>query len=161
MSKNKIPAKATKDTQKKFIIDEKSKKELKPEKSIGLSELDNKWNMNNKILELFSTNIEKDQNLKEKYAIALIIILGIQLVALIAIFVLKGCNVLNYSDSTFNIFITGGIAEVFILVRVIVKYLFTDNLTDALKIILESNNKGNLNKNKNNFNKKSDKSSEN
>lgn len=161
MNKNKNPAKVTKDIKKEFIINEKSKKELKPEKSIGLSELDNKWNMNNKILELFSTNIKKDQSLKEKYAIALIIILGIQLVALIAIFVLKGCNILNYSDSTFNIFITGGIAEVFILVRVIVKYLFTDNLTDALKIILESNNKGYLNKNKSNFNKKSDKSSEN
>ena len=59
---------------------------------------------------------------------------------MIIIFVLKGCNVLDYSDSTFNLFITGGIAEVFTLIMVIVKYLFNDNLTEALKIILTNNN---------------------
>ena len=59
---------------------------------------------------------------------------------------------LIYSDSTFNIFITGGIAEVFVLVRVIVKYLFKDNLTNALNIILENNNQVKYHK-KNNKNK--------
>lgn len=60
---------------------------------------------------------------------------------MITIFILKGCGVLSYSDSTFNIFISGGIAEVFVLVRVIVKYLFKDNLTNALNTILENNKK--------------------
>lgn len=63
-----------------------------------------------------------------------------QLIALITIFVLQGIGLLSYSDVSFNIFVTGGIAEVYVLVRVIVKYLFNDNLTDLLKIILRANN---------------------
>ncbi len=97
--------------------------------------------MNDKIIALFADNISKDQTLKEKYAIILIIILSIQLLALIVIFILRGVDILKYSDSTFNIFVSGGIAEVFVLVRVIVKYLFKDNLTNSLNIILENNNK--------------------
>ena len=113
---------------------------LKTNKARPLSEFENKWNMNNKIIELFASNIQKDQKLRGRYAIILIAILTVQLLALIIIFVLKGCNVLDYSDSTFNLFITGGIAEVFTLIMVIVKYLFNDNLTEALKIILTNNN---------------------
>lgn len=159
MSKT-IPAKETEDKYEIIMkmfnprnevlgIDEKEEKPI--------DEVSKKWNMNERILELFADNIEKDQELKEKYAIILITILAIQLIALITIFVLKGCGVLSYSDSTFNLFITGGIAEVFVLVRVIVKYLFKDNLTNALNIILENNNqvkqKRNYKNNKNNKNK--------
>ena len=142
--KNNKPAKGTQDKyeiiMKMFkpsneIVDNTNLEETKP-----IDEVSKKWNMNDRILELFADNIERDQNLKEKYAIILIIMLAIQLVALITIFVLKGCSVLVYSDSTFNLFITGGIAEIFVLVRVIAKYLFKDNLTNALNIILENNN---------------------
>lgn len=118
-----------------------------------IDELSKKWNMNDRIIELFAKNMSKDQILKERYAIILIIILGIQLIALVTIFILKGCNVLKYSDSSFNLFISGGIAEVFILVRVIVKYLFKDNLTDSLNIILKMNNKKYTNKNTRSKNK--------
>ena len=100
-----------------------------------------KWDMNDKIIKLFSNNIEKDTQLKGKYAVILIIILIFQLVALNVIFLLKGFNIIKYSDSTLNIFITGGIAEIFFLVRTIVKYLFRDNITDSLNIILERNNR--------------------
>lgn len=110
------------------------------EPNTPIDEAKKKWNMNEKILSLFAENIQRDQQLKEKYAIILIKMLKIQLYALLLIFVLKGFGVISYSDSTFNIFITGGIAEIFILVRVIVKYLFKDNLTNALNIILENNN---------------------
>lgn len=120
-----------------------------------IDEVSKKWDMNDRILELFSDTIERDQGLKEKYAIILIIILCIQLIALITVFVLKGCELLTYSDSTFNIFISGGIAEVFILVRVIVKYLFKDNLTSALNTILENNNKIRQTKNNSYKNNKS------
>lgn len=159
MSKN-IPAKGTKDKYEMILemfnprneVLEIDEKEEKP-----VDEVSKKWNMNERILELFADNIENDQELKEKYAIILIIILAIQLIALITIFVLKGCGILSYSDSTFNLFITGGIAEVFVLVRVIVKYLFKDNLTNALNIILENNNqvkqKRNYKNNRNNRNK--------
>ena len=144
----KIPARLTSD--KDYVITFFNKKNEiidEPNNNKPVDEISKKWSMNERILNLFSDNIERDQSLKEKYAIILIIILAIQLVALITIFILKGCNVLVYSDSTFNLFITGGIAEVFVLVRVIVKYLFKDNLTNALNIILENNNKINYKRN--------------
>lgn len=153
---HKHPAKDTNDNKYEIVMKMfKPQNEVRDdgeEESKVVDEVSKKWNMNDKILSLFATNIEKDQELKEKYAIILIVILAIQLIALIVIFVLKGCKVLEYSDTTFNIFITGGIAEVFVLVRVIVKYLFKDNLTNALNIILENNNQIKAN-NRNNKNK--------
>ena len=122
----------------------KDKKELQDTKDettdIHIDEIAKKWSMNDKIVDLFANNMEKDQRLRETYAVILIKLLAVMLVTLIAIFVLAGCGLLNYSETSFNIFITGGIAEVFILVRVIVNYLFKDNLTKALTIILENNN---------------------
>lgn len=112
-----------------------------------IDEVSKKWNMNEKILEAFVCNIAEDQKLKHRYATILIGVLIFQLAALITIFVLQGIGLLSYSDVSFNIFVTGGIAEVYVLVRVIVKYLFNDNLTDLLKIILRANNiYGNKNK---------------
>jgi len=96
--------------------------------------------MNDKIVQLFVDNIGQDQKWRSRYAIILLVILALELIALTTIFILKGVNILNYSDTTFNIFISGGIAEVFILVKVIVEYLFKDNLTEALKIIITMNN---------------------
>ena len=151
-----IPAEETKENIKK-LFDSKDKvtkiNENDNEKIIPINEINKKWDMNDRIVDLFIKNIVTDQNLRQKYAVILIIILSIELIALILIFILKGLNILNYSDSTFNLFITGGIAEVFVLVRVIVKYLFKDNLTNALNIILENNNPikrytNNYNKNK-------------
>ena len=141
--KEKIPAEETKESIKK-ILDLKNNvtkiNENNTEKIIPINEINKKWDMNDRIIDLFIKNIGTDQDLRKKYAVILIVILSIELIALIFIFVLKGLNILNYSDSTFNLFITGGIAEVFLLVKVIVKYLFKDNLTNALNIILENNN---------------------
>ena len=151
-----IPAEETKENIKK-LFDSKDKvtkiNENNNEKIIPINEINKKWDMNDRIIDLFIKNIGTDQDLWQKYAVILIVILSIELIALILIFVLKGLNILDYSDSTFNLFITGGIAEVFVLVRVIVKYLFKDNLTNALNIILENNNPikrytNNYNKNK-------------
>ena len=144
MSKNaNIPAKNAKEDIKK-ILDSKEKisrlDESKNEQYRPINEINKKWDMNDRIIDLFTENIEKDQKLRQKYAVILMIILSIELLSLIVIFILKGLGILNYSDSTLNLFITGGIAEVFVLVRVIVKYLFKDNLTNALNIILENNN---------------------
>lgn len=68
---------------------------------------------------------------------------------------------MHYSDTTFNIFITGGIAEIFVLVRIIVKYLFKDNLTNALNIILENNNPAKRYVGNNHSNRNKTKSNEN
>lgn len=155
MSKNKKPSiedELAKQILSKFSTKKEITKVENEEKGSYINEVYKKWSMNERIIELFANNMERDQKLKEKYAVILIRILAIELVALIVIFILRGCNVLIYSDSTFNIFITGGIAEVFVLVRVIVKYLFKDNLTNPLNIILENNNKIKYKKNKNNQN---------
>lgn len=112
----------------------------KSNKSKTIDEVTKKWNMNDKIVELFKEKIEGDNNLKGRYAKILIWILVVQLFILNIFFFLKGIGILNYTDSTFNIFITGGIAEIFVLVKMIVKYLFNDNLSDSLNIILEKNN---------------------
>lgn len=124
------------------LFEQKSeiKENTKETMNVPIDEVQKKWLMNDKIVDLFAQNIEKDQKLREKYAIILVTMLGITLIALITIFILVGCGILNYSDTTFNIFVTGGIAEIFALVSVIVKYLFKDNLTQALTIILENNN---------------------
>mgnify|MGYP000488297112 FL=1 len=157
-----IPAEEAKENIKR-IFDSKDKvtkiNENKDEKIIPINEINKKWDMNDRIVDLFIKNIVTDQNLRQKYAVILIIILSIELIALILIFILKGLNILNYSDSTFNLFITGGIAEVFVLVRVIVKYLFKDNLTKALNIILENNNP--IKRYTNNYNKNKIKNKEN
>ena len=122
--------------------------EAKPQ---NVDEVANKWKINNKIMDLFSEKIANDTKLKGRYATALIIILAIQLVLLNTWFVMKGLQKLSIADSTFNIFISGGIAEVFLLVRIIVKYLFSDNLSDLLKMVIRVNNIG---ANKNNRNRK-------
>lgn len=109
---------------------------------------------------LFETKIESDTKLKRRYAMALIILLIITIVALNVWFVMKGLGILNFADTTFNLFITGGLAEIFVLIKIIVKYLFDDNLTELLKLILDRNNQENKSKNnnfkKNNKNKNDD-----
>ena len=115
--------------------------DLKPQDKVNaIDEVNKKWITNDRITNLFADKIEKDTNLKGKYAIILIGILIFQLVILDILFVLKGCGILNFADSTFNIFITGGIAEIFVLVKTIVTSLFNDDLTELLKIILKANN---------------------
>lgn len=120
---------------KNEVIENQDIEEIKP-----IDEATKKWDTNDRVTKLFVNKIEKDTELKGKYAIILIVILIFQLVTLNVLFILKGCNVLKFSDTTFNIFITGGIAEIFILVRTIVKYLFSDDLSELLKIILKANN---------------------
>lgn len=136
---------------------EKKEEAKNEERNAPIDEVKKKWDMNDRILKLFVGNIEQDQKLRSKYAKILIRILSIELIALITIFILKGAGKLNYSDSTFNIFISGGIAEIFVLVRLIVKYLFKDNLTEALKIIITMNNKRIIRNSKKKENKTSDK----
>lgn len=114
-----------------------------------IDETSEKWNLNSKITNLFETKIESDTKLKRRYAMALIILLILTIVALNVWFVLKGLGILNFSDTTFNLFITGGLAEIFVLIKIIVKYLFDDNLTELLKLILDRNNQENKIKNNN------------
>lgn len=123
---------------KKKEINDFNNKEIQEN---AIDETSEKWNLNSKITNLFETKIESDTKLKRRYAMALIILLILTIVALNTWFVLKGLGILNFSDTTFNLFITGGLAEIFVLIKIIVKYLFDDNLTELLKLILDRNNK--------------------
>lgn len=123
---------------------------IESKKAKTVDEITRKWDMNDKIIELFREKIKNDNNLKSKYAIVLMGILIVQLLLLNLWFFLKGREILIFSDKTFNIFITGGIAEIFVLVRLIIKYLFNDNLSQPLNTISENNNIKNYNKKNNN-----------
>ena len=142
MNKNTLKNSAT-DSKENYIEEVQKlfdkKENIEPQEKVSaIDEVKKKWDMNDKIIELFVDNIGKDQQLRNKYAVILIKILKMQLVALLLIFILQGAGVLKYKDSTLNIFVTGGIAEIYVLIRVIVKYLFKDNLTETLKIIISN-----------------------
>ena len=71
-----------------------NKKDIKnieeQENAKAIDENTKKWNTNDRILELFADKIEKDTELKGKYAVILICILIFQLVILNILFWLKG-----------------------------------------------------------------------
>ena len=105
----------------------------------------NKWQVYKDLVFIFKDRSSNDNDLKKKYSKILIQILINQLIVMNIIFTLKGLNILNFGDATFNIFITATIAEVFTLVTTIVKYLFTDKLTDLISRLLAENNKDSTN----------------
>lgn len=105
----------------------------------------NKWQVYKDLVFIFKDRSSNDNDLKKKYSKILIQILINQLIVMNIIFTLKGLNVLNFGDATFNIFITATIAEVFTLVTTIVKYLFTDKLTDLISRLLAENKNDSIN----------------
>lgn len=109
----------------------------------------NKWQVYKDLVNIFKDRTNNDNNLKKTYSKILIGILISQLIIMNVIFILKGAGVLEFADTTFNLFIAATIAEVFTLVTIIVKYLFTDKLTDLLSGILSDDKKDN-NKNEKN-----------
>lgn len=149
MSNKNNSAKNAKDNEDIIKIFDKQNDLKSQEKNNTIDEVNKKWNTNDRITNLFADKIEKDTKLKGRYAVILIGILIFQLIILNIIFILKGAGVLKFADSTFNIFITGGIAEIFVLVKTIVKSLFNDDLTELLKIILKANNYKANNKDRN------------
>lgn len=104
-----------------------------------LDEVATRLEMDHEAINTFIDNIESDTKLKRSYAYWLLGLLFIQLIAVNAIFILRGLKILNYSDVSFNIFISGALVEVIALVAIVVKYLFKDNITEALNNILEKN----------------------
>lgn len=116
---------------------EKQKNGIKLEEFVA----QNKWQVYKDLVDVFKERTKNDNELKKKYSKILIGILILQLIVMNLIFILKGLSILNFADTTFNLFITATIAEVFTLVTIIVRYLFTDNLTELLKKLLSDENK--------------------
>jgi len=127
----------------------KEVEETEEETDIGAFVARNKWKVYKDIANIYTERSKNDNHLKERYSIILIVILVFQLLTMNVIFILRGVNILNFQDTTFNIFITATIAEIFSLVTIIVKYLFTDNLSQLLSNIL-TGVKEDTEKNKNN-----------
>lgn len=87
---------------------------------------------------IYNKNANTDRKTKSIYAYVLLGMLCFQTIATTAIFVCKGLNILKYSDSTFNIYISGTMIQIVLLVEIIVKYLFTDNLSAIIKNMLDN-----------------------
>ncbi len=109
-------------------------------KSIGVDEYVTKGKMDiyKQIFELYCKNSQGEIPLKKMFAKLLLILIIIQAVILDVIFILRGANVLKFEDTTFNIFISAGVAELFALITIIIKNLFSDNLVKLLNKIIES-----------------------
>lgn len=104
-------------------------------------EVQERFNIDKNVTDTFVDNIKTDMIFKKIYAIVLLIILSLQLIMVNIAFILRGINIINCSDISFNIFISGALIEVIALVTIVVKYLFKDNISEALKNILEKNRK--------------------
>ena len=64
------------DINKKLISNENNNEKVKP-----INEINKKWDMNDRIINLFIDNISTDQNLRQKYAVILIVIFTLELIA--------------------------------------------------------------------------------
>jgi hypothetical protein len=69
-----------------------------------------------------------DRALREKYAWWFVLILVFQLVAMNAIFMAYGYRVLSFDEVSLRIFMGGTLAEVFGVILVITRYLFSRKL---------------------------------
>ena len=105
----------------------------------SLDEASQRLKYDGEVIHTFTENAKDDRRLKKIYAIWLMLFFLIQLITFNVVFILAGCKVLNYSENTFNIYVTGGLIEIVSLVVIIVKYLFKDNISGSLNNILEKN----------------------
>ena len=87
----------------------------------------------------FTKNIDDLVSLRKKYAYWLIAIFILQLILFNIIFILIGCGILQYSERSLNIFISGSVIEIISLITIVTKHLFSDQLSQSLKDILEKN----------------------
>ncbi len=117
-------------------IEDKAKPE---EKSENVDERIERFKLDSEVIHTFTDGIKEDRKLKKGYAIVLIVIFILQLVVFNAVFILCGYKNLKYDATTLNVYIAGGIIEVVALIKIIVSYLFKDNMTESLKSILEKN----------------------
>lgn len=118
----------------------KKEDKAKPEEQAeNVDERIERFKLDSEVIHTFTDGIKGDKSLKKGYAITLIVIFIVQLAVFNIVFILCGCGKLSYNTTTLNIYITGGIVEVVALIKIIVSYLFKDNMTESLKSILEKN----------------------
>lgn len=124
------------------IFDTLNKKNLVKEEfdtTVTFDEARQRYELDSKVINTFIKNAEEDRKLKHTYASKLMNVFCIQLIMYNFIFILVGLKILHFESSTLNIFITGGVVEIIVIIKIIVSYLFKDNVTEALKNVLEKN----------------------
>ena len=114
------------------VKDEKVKRE-------SLNEAKERLLLDSEVIHAFTNNMKEDQKLKKIYASILLVIFIIQIIAFNAFLVFIGLGTLNYDNSTLNNYIIGAILEIIFLIKIIVSYLFKDNITIPLSNVLEKN----------------------
>lgn len=72
-------------------------------------------------------NKKADIRLKKRFAHYFKVTLAIQLITMNIIFILVGIGILKFSDYTINLYMTGTLIEIFGIVLIMVKYLFSDH----------------------------------
>lgn len=109
----------------------------------SFDEVKESFELKRKAVDTFSDNITSNIEIKKEYSKKLIFLLVTQFLALDVIFVLVGFGILKYSDFTLNLFLTVGFLELVGLVTIVVKYVFADNISESLKVILGIESKKN------------------
>lgn len=109
--------------------------------SMDYEKIKNNFELQNKVVNSFCDNISSDIKIKKRYSLCLIIVLAIQFFILDYIFLEVGLKKLEFTDFTLNLFISVGFLELVGLITIIVKYLFNDNITESLRIIMRLDDK--------------------
>lgn len=120
-------------------LQDKDKAKDDMEDSQPFDEVTERYKLDAEVIHSFTDTVKEDRTLKKGYAISLIIIFVVQLFVFHFIFILSGCKILKFNDSTFNIYVGGSIIEVIALIKIIVQYLFKDNISQSIDSILEKN----------------------
>ncbi|MBI1917274.1 MAG: hypothetical protein HYS12_21450 [Planctomycetes bacterium] len=79
----------------------------------------------------------QDRKMRERYAIYLIVAMGVQALVVNVVFVLMGCGVLSFEAWTAKTFIMSVFAEIAAMVLIVVKYLFTPSSEKVLQFLDE------------------------
>lgn len=119
-----------------------AKEKAKPEdNAVNFDERLRRYELDEEVVHTFTDNAKEDRNLKKTYAFWLLVFFVLQLIAFNTVFIFKGLDKLSYDANTFNIYVMSGVVEIISLITIIVKYLFKDNITEALNNVLEKNKK--------------------
>jgi hypothetical protein len=83
----------------------------------------------------------QDRKMRDRYAIYLIVAMGIQALAVNVFFVLIGCGAIAFEAWTARTFIMSVFAEIAAMVLIVVKYLFTPSSEAVLRFLAEQKEK--------------------
>ncbi|MBE6146929.1 MAG: hypothetical protein E7168_01185 [Firmicutes bacterium] len=112
--------------------------EINPNHStVSFDEVQEDLKTQQEIREAFVKNAKTDRTLKIVYGVVLLVLLALQLIGVNVVFVFGGLGKLNYTDNTFNLFIAGSLIEIAVIVRIVVKYLFTDNISKPFDNVIK------------------------